>query len=142
MRTSISPTVERPVVESGGRRDRLAIYTATAFTLAMAIVYFLIGLKVVSVIDPSDDQPAFGFAAGAAFSAVAVLLLTIRHRYLWIALALLELFVVFTYFNLADQREPSFETWGILLRVLQVPVVAALGYLIYRGFRRDIEPAG
>jgi hypothetical protein len=90
---------------------------------------------MVTVIEPSDDQPVFGLIAAAAFIGFAVLLMAVRRRIVWIALAAVQVFIAFTYFDLAAERVPDFEPWGIAVRVLQIPLVVALAYLIARGPR-------
>ena len=40
--------------------------------------------------------------------------------------------VIYTYFNLASQRTPAFEVWGILIRIAQVMILVALVYLEVR----------
>ena len=47
----------------------------------------------------------------------------------WIASAIFVALVVAMYFGVAAQRVSQFETWGILLRVLQLPLVLLLGWL-------------
>jgi hypothetical protein len=56
-------------------------------------------------------------------------LLVYDRRTLWILGAILQVFVIFTYFDLASQRTPAFEAWGILLRIAQAIILIALVYL-------------
>jgi hypothetical protein len=135
MRTETVATQPPAGVEPADRTTRPAVYLAAGFCLLIAAVYLMIGLRVVTVIQPSDDQPAFGFIAAAAFVGFAVLLLAVRRRIVWIALAAVQVLVAFTYFDLAAERVPAFEPWGIALRILQIPVLVALGYLIIRAPR-------
>lgn len=51
---------------------------------------------------------------------------------------LFQLFVFWAYIDVAKTRTPPFETWGILLRVILVPLLAALVYLAVR----PTEPVG
>ena len=116
-------------------RDRangssIALYLAAGLAALIAMVYLLIGLRVLEVIKPTDDQPAFGFVAAGFFLLLAVVLLAFRRRTVWVIAALIQPFIIFVYFNLASEREPSYELWGITLRVLQVPLVLALVYLL------------
>jgi hypothetical protein len=74
----------------------------------------------------------FGAAAGAAFLLGAALLVAFDRRVLWILGAILQVFVVWGYFAVAPDRTPSFEAWGIALRVIQLPLFAALLYLAVR----------
>lgn len=123
---------------------RLAALAAAGFSAVMAVIYLLIGLEVITVLDPPDDQPQFGLIAAGFFLAVAVVLLTVRRRWVWIVLAGVQLFVAFTYVNLAGERIPEYEAWGIALRVLQIPIIVALAWLILRAPRggREGRPVG
>lgn len=104
-------------------------HTAAVIAGAVALIYLLIGLQVVTVIDVPSDQPAFALPAAAVFGALSVLLAISDHRVVWIASAIFVALVVVMYFGVAAQRVPQFETWGILLRVLQLPLVALLVWL-------------
>ncbi|HEX7172227.1 MAG TPA: hypothetical protein VF365_06425 [Candidatus Limnocylindria bacterium] len=121
------------------RTIRLA---AAAFAGGMAAIYFLIGLGVLTVVEAQDtDASLFGFGAmaGGAFLLGAVLLLATDRRWLWILGALLQLFVAVGYFTVAADRTPAFEVWGLTLRIIQVPLFAALVYLALRptGIRKE-----
>jgi hypothetical protein len=39
---------------------------------------------------------------------------------------------MYTYFNLAAQRTPAYEVWGILIRIAQLMILIALVYLEVR----------
>ena len=108
---------------------------AAALAGAMAAIYFLIGLGVLTVVEgQSTDVSLLGFGAmaGSAFLLGAVLLLATDRRWLWILGALLQVFVVVGYVAVAADRTPAFEIWGITLRIIQVPLFAALVYLALR----------
>lgn len=111
---------------------RTARYLAAALAGAIATIYFLIGAGVITVVMPAENDGsmvAFGISAGAAFLVGAMLLLSFDRRLLWILGATLQLLVVWGYFAVAPDRTPAFESWGISLRVIQVPLFAALVYL-------------
>jgi hypothetical protein len=116
--------------------DRTTIrYVAAGISAVMAAIYFLIGAGVVTVVTAQQDDPsmlAFGVMAGSGFLLGAVLLVAFDRRWLWILGAILQLFVAVAYFSLAPQRDPPFEPWGIILRVLQLPLLGALVYLAWR----------
>jgi glucose dehydrogenase len=98
----------------------------------------LIGVGVLTVVTPVDGDQSmlvFGVSAGAAFVLGAALLFAFDRRALWILGAVLQLFVVWGYFAVAPDRTPSFEAWGISLRILQIPLLAALVYLALRSVR-------
>lgn len=118
--------------------DRRAIrYVAAASAAAMAAIYYLIGLGVLSVVrgqggDGTVDLFAFGAMAGSGFLLGAILLAVMDRRVLWILGAILQVLVFLAYLNVAPQRDPPFEIWGITLRVLQVPLFLALMVLAVR----------
>jgi hypothetical protein len=69
----------------------------------------------------------------------AALILAFDRRWLWTIGALAQLFIIWTYFNLADQRVPAYEFWGVSIRVLQVMLTALLVYLAVVPPRDEVE---
>lgn len=111
---------------------RTVRYVAAALAGLTAVMYLLIGFCVVSVIEAACADQVFGtFAAGAYLLGVA-LLLFFDNRWLWGLGAVFQVMVIFMYFNLAPQRVPAYEVWGILIRIAQVLLLAALVYLALR----------
>jgi hypothetical protein len=111
------------------RRVRLG---AAALSAAMAVIYLLIGLGVLDIsADPSGEVDLFGFGlgAGALFLTGALLLVAVDHRVLWAIGLVLQGLVIAMYLAVSPQREPPYELWGITLRILQLPLIAALAYL-------------
>jgi hypothetical protein len=119
---------ERAAAAQTQRRVR---YAAAALTALIAALYVLIGFNVLTVLDAPGDQ-SFGFFAGAGYGLGMILLLSVRQRWVWMLGAVLQVFVMYTYFNLAVDRSPAYETWGIVLRVAQGLVLVALLYLALR----------
>jgi hypothetical protein len=117
-------------------RRRTVRYAAAAASAATALLYFGIGAGLLKVVDEaSAEAPGmfeFGAAAGAAFVVGAILLLAFDHRAMWLAGAVLQVGVIVMYFAIASQRTPAFETWGILIKVLQATILVALVYLVAR----------
>lgn len=111
--------------------DRRPLIRRTAAGVAMlvALIYFLIGFQLVAVLEDTSEQIAFGLIAGGAFVIGAALILAFDRRWLWTMGALAQLFIIWTYFDLAEQRVPDYEFWGVLIRVLQVILTALLVYL-------------
>jgi hypothetical protein len=111
-------------------------HLAALASLAMAVVYFLIGLGALDIGGSSSgesvDLTVFGFAAGLAFLLLAALLAFTDRRWLWILAAIFQLWVYAVYFGVSGSREPPFETWGVTLRIIQLPLVAALVYLAWK----------
>jgi hypothetical protein len=110
-------------------RRRRVRYFAAAMAACASLIYFLIGLRVVSVIQNPEEQVGFGLAAGAGFAIAALLTLSVDQRSLWVAGAVLQALIIFMYFTLAAERIPEFELWGILLRIVEVPLLVAVTYL-------------
>ena len=110
---------------------------AAALAAAMAGIYYLIGLNVLHVVEGTQDDPqamlAFGVPAGTMFLFGAVLLATQDRRALWIIGAVLQVLVFAMYIQVAPTRTPSYETWGIALRVIEIPLAAALAWLAFTG---------
>ena len=104
-------------------------HTAVALAGIVTLLYVLIGLQVVTVIDVPSDQPAFALPAAVAFGILTALLAFTDRRIVWVAAAVFVGFVIAMYFGVAERRSPQFETWGILLRVVQLPLLCLLGYL-------------
>jgi hypothetical protein len=110
-------------------RRRTARYYAVALTLITSLAYFLIGLQVLTVLEDPGDQTSFGFIAGSAFLLGALVIILTDNRVVMGLGAFAQAFIIFTYFNLASEREPAFEIWGILIRVVQLLLFGALVYL-------------
>jgi hypothetical protein len=88
--------------------------TAAGIAVLIALIYFLIGFQLVAVLENTSEQTAFGLIAGGAFVIGAALILAFDRRWLWTMGTLAQLFIIWTYFNLADQRAPDFEFWGVV----------------------------
>jgi len=112
-------------------RLRITRYITGSLSTVTAIIYFLIGFNILVVIQSNESQ-LFGIFAGIAYAFGALVLLILRERSLWIAGAVFQIFVIYTYFSLAPQRLPEFEPWGIILRIMQVLIFVGLMYLIIR----------
>lgn len=101
----------------------------------MALIYFLIGAGALRIV-AGDGDPGFlfvfGALAGGAFLLGALLLMRFDRRWLWMLGAAFQVFVYWGYFSVAPDRTPSFEPWGITLRIVQVPLLIALLYLAVR----------
>jgi len=105
---------------------------AAAIAAAMAVIYFMIGLgvlQVVAVQPAGTDMFAFGAGAGVLFLATAAVILLVDRRVVWAIAAVLQVLIAIMYFAVAPTRDPSFEIWGVTLRVLQAGLFAALVYL-------------
>jgi hypothetical protein len=105
----------------------------------MAVIYLLIGLGILdigaSTSGEAVDLALFGFSAAIAYAVLALLLTFTDRRWLWILAALVMLWVYVIYVSTSGVREPSFEVWGIALRIIQVPLLASLVYLSWNSPR-------
>lgn len=113
-------------------------YGAAAVAAIMAAIYFLIGLGVLNVGGTDSDRAflwVFGALAGGAFLLGAFLLVGVDRRWVWVAGLVFQVFVYWAYLDVSKTRTPPFETWGIALRIIQLPLLVALGYLAFRGSR-------
>jgi len=107
-----------------------------AAAATMAVIYFLIGLRIFDVggstTGETVDIGLFGASAGSAFLALAALLVLTDRRWLWIPAVLVQVFVYAIYISTSGVRVPPFELYGITLRIVQIPLVLALVYLSVR----------
>jgi predicted secreted protein len=118
-------------ISSATLRRRIRFFTAVMAAVVSAL-YFLIGFQIVAVIEPPEDQAAFALPAGIAFALGALVTLAVDKRWVWIAGGIVQALIILMYFALSSQREPAFEGWGISIRVAQMLLLAALGYLAIR----------
>ncbi len=123
-------------IAARARRRRIIRSLAAAASVATALLYLGIGIGALSVVDEtaSDAPPLliFGLSAATAFAVGAILLVAYDRRILWVLGALLQVGVIVMYIQVAPQRTPPFELWGITIKVLQVLILAALSYLAVR----------
>lgn len=105
----------------------------------MAAVYLAIAAGVTSI-EPTEEMSlvAFGVGAASIFLIGAALLLAVDNRVLWAVGAAMQLMIGAMYVAVSTDRAPTFEVWGITLRVLQIPLFALLVVLAVRSAR----PAG
>lgn len=116
-------------------RLRIVRTTTALLAAAVALVYALIGFEVLYVGETAPGDPSllwFGVPAALAFAFGAVVVLASERKLLWALGAAFQVFVIWAYFDVAPQRTPPFEPWGILLRVPQVAILLALSYLLVR----------
>jgi hypothetical protein len=112
----------------------------------MAAIYYLIGLGVLNIGGSTTgemvDLRVFGGGAGTAFLVLATLLFATDRRWIWAIALLFQVFVYLIYVSTSSSREPAFETWGISLRLLQLPVLIGLIYLTIRPTKGMSATAG
>ncbi len=125
------------LVEQPTPQGRRAIrYTAAAIAAGCAIVYFAIG---AGLIYPPNGKESFllvfGLSAGSMFVLGAALLAWTDRRAVLVLGALFQAFAIVAYFQVAPQRDPQFEIWGLSLKIAQAAILLALLDLL-RPFRR------
>ncbi|MBD0293190.1 MAG: hypothetical protein ICV70_06405 [Jiangellaceae bacterium] len=113
---------------------------AAAAAAAVAVLYLLIGFGTLDIGSSADgsagDLLGFGLSSGGVFALIAVVLLVVRRRWIWILIALFDALVIGVYFAAAELRDPPFELWGLLIKFLQLLVFVAVSYLAVRGPHR------
>jgi hypothetical protein len=67
----------------------------------------------------------FGLIAGCGFTVLAVSLLVIKRRFVWILGALLQVMAIAMYFKVGPSRTPHYEAWGLGLRAPQALILAS-----------------
>lgn len=119
-----------------GPRARLRLrirLAAGGLAFANAVVYALIGAGVARVVEDGAGAgvslAVFGAMAGGAFLLGAVLLLAVDNRVAWLAGSAFQLFAIVAYLDVAPQRTPPYEPWGIGLKVAQAALLVLLAYL-------------
>ena len=120
-------------------------YAAAALAVLTAIAYFLIAGHVLPVAEVMDrGVTVFGLISGVGFCLIAVALLFWKRRFVWITVALLQVFAIAMYFVVGRDRTPHYEIWGMLMRIPQVAIFASTVYLALRATpaRRGAASAG
>jgi hypothetical protein len=113
-------------------RIRATIGAATMRRLAagatglMALIYLLIYAGALSIGEATSGDLGILGIAGLVFAAMALLLWFVDAPLVLGLVAAVQVPVFAMYLAVAPERDPSFELWGVSLRVLQVVVVVLL----------------
>lgn len=118
---------------TGAGRLRLR-RVAMWLSLAVAALYGLIASHLVTVIagpaeEVARDQLSFALPAAGIYILGAALLWRFDRRLLWGAGTILNVGIIAMYVAVSPQRDPTFEVWGITIRVLQIALLAVLAHL-------------
>ncbi|HEX2863206.1 MAG TPA: hypothetical protein VHN99_01450, partial [Deinococcales bacterium] len=126
------PALERTLV-----RRRVVRAAAATLALGCAVVYFLIGFGPIYPAGKGDAgfMLAFGLSAGAAFALGALLLAAFDRAWLWLLGAAFQLAVIAAYFQVAPNRTPPYEAWGLGLKAAQAVLLGLLAWLAATGTR-------
>jgi hypothetical protein len=112
----------------------------------MALIYALIGLGVLGIGGTSSgesvDLLVFGAGAGSMFLVLSLLLLWTDRRWVWVVAAIVQAWIFVVYVMVSGTREPPFEVWGIVLRILQVPLFAITVILAWKPTATARAPGG
>lgn len=106
-----------------------------ALAAANAAIYGLIATGVFSVGRAEGGELGILGAAGVVYLVLALLLWFVPRPLVWLGAALLQVPVIAMYVAIASERDPSYEVWGITLRVLQVALLVTLVTLLVQRLR-------
>jgi hypothetical protein len=109
---------------------------AVAASALIAGVYLLIFAGVLSVGRAEAGDLGILGVAGGVFVVMALLLWRVRSRLLWAGVAGLQLMLTAMYVAVAPERDPSFEVWGLTIRILSVVLFVAVVAMLL-GSRKD-----
>ena len=113
-----------------------ARWVGTAAAALSALLYLLIGIEVLSIGEArsgANDILAFGLSAGAACALAALAVWFTRRRWVLGLVGVIDALVIVAYFAFAELREPPVEPWGLLIKVCQAVLLAAVAILLVRG---------
>jgi hypothetical protein len=131
-----------PSPEALTARRRTIRYIAAAMAAVASAIYFLIGFQVVAVVEQVTEQALFGIPAGIGFGLAALALVRFDNRAVWAVGAIVQALIILMYIGASEQRTPPFEMWGLLIRVAQAMLLAALVILALRPIEhRPAHPA-
>jgi hypothetical protein len=108
---------------------------AAALAGLNAVLYGLISAGVTSVGRADEGELGILGAAGVVYLALAAVLWFVPRPLVWAAATVMQVLVIAMYVAIAPERDPSFEVWGVTLRVLQVAMIVALVTLLVRAVR-------
>jgi hypothetical protein len=115
--------------------DRVRGFAAVTAAI-IAALYLAIYAGLLSVGRAEAGELGILGVAGGLFVVLAVALWRVRSRVLWAGVAGLQVLLAAMYVAVAPERDPAFEVWGILIRVLSVILVAAMVTLLLDARRR------
>lgn len=122
-------------------RRRAARYAAAVLSAVVGILYLLVGLNVLDIEGvTSGEQAAFAIPAAVIHFGGSFVALRWDKRWLWITGTIGLALIILQYFNLASDRDPAYETWGIVIRIVQAPLLVALAYLAMQPNPETKEP--
>jgi hypothetical protein len=114
------------------RDHGLVRVVAASTAMVLAMIYLLIGFEAITVRSVTEVEPGPAVPLvieGLALCGLAAALLLSERRIVPIAGAVLMVVVIAGYLAVAPSRDPSFETWGIVLKLAQIGLLGAMLFL-------------
>jgi hypothetical protein len=108
---------------------------AAGVTGLMALIYLLIYTGPLSIGEATSGDLGILGVAGLVFAGMALLLWFVEKRWILGVIVAVQVPIFAMYLAIAPERDPSFEFWGVSLRVLQVVLVVTLLTLLARQLR-------
>jgi hypothetical protein len=116
--------------------DLRRLHRAAATLAALnAVIYGLIFAGALSVGRADEGELGTLGVAGIVYLVLATVLWFVPRPLVWAAATAMQVMVIAMYVAIAPERDPSFEIWGITLRVLQVAMIVVLVTLLVRAAR-------
>lgn len=115
------------------------VWTAVALALFTALAYVLMALNVLGVGDlRMDERPATIIYIAAGCYVLGGLLILLRNRWLLLFGAFINAMIILFFFNLyQDRPEVIFSTGGLVSKIAQILLEAALIYVIVATWRKS-----
>lgn len=115
------------------------VWTAVALALFTALAYVLMALNVLGVGDlRMDERPATIIYIAAGCYVLGGLLILLRNRWLLLFGAFINAMIILFFFNLyQDRPEVMFSTGGLVSKIAQILLEAALIYVIVATWRKS-----
>jgi hypothetical protein len=133
--SAVTPNPAHPSASSTAHRPLPLSRVAALLAAGSALLYALIAAGVLSVGRADGGELGILGAAAVVYLVLAAVLWFVPRPFVWLGATVMQLLVIAMYVAIAPERDPSFEVWGISLRVLQVAMIAVLITLLVRRVR-------
>lgn len=120
------------------------IWLAVALAIIAALAYVMIaaGWLAIGDIVPAQEGGAVIYVAAGSYL-VGGLLILARRRWLWVAGVMMNALVMLFYFQMYQARAAVlFSPGGLVTKLAQLALEAALLYLIIADWRQSHRPSG
>lgn len=130
------PTRPSPSPSPSAAHPSLPLHRVAALLAAVnAVLYGLIASGVLFVGRAEQGELGILGAGGVVYLVLAGVLWFVPRPVVWVGATVIQVMAIAMYLAIAPERDPSFELWGISLRVLQVAMIAVLVTLLVRRLR-------